>query len=87
MFPKSEWGMFPKRMLHVPAPGVHCGFLMHVPDTGMRHPSQSVRQALALPPFKPRELRRGGGDDWRDLPILTERPAFPPNGASILKIC
>jgi hypothetical protein len=29
-------------------PGVHCGFLMHVPDTGTRHLSQSVRQALAL---------------------------------------
>ena len=28
-------------------PGVHCGFPVHVPDTGMRHPSQYVRQALA----------------------------------------
>jgi hypothetical protein len=28
-------------------PSVHCGFPVHVPDTGMRHPSQYVRQALA----------------------------------------
>jgi len=31
-----------------PLPGVHCGFLMRVPDTGMRHPSQSVKSLLWL---------------------------------------
>ena len=47
MFPKSEWGMFPKRMLHVPASRRS----LRLPDARSRHWNETslpVRQIIAV---------------------------------------
>jgi len=51
MFPKSEWGMFPKRMLHVPASRRS----LRLPDARSRRWNETslpVRQIIAVAAVK-----------------------------------